>query len=171
MGRAEMDDQKERILELNASEVFLLCGKIPNEGVDFTGNDIMAAPLLLKLFNVFNALIKDDGMEEGTLCISVTEKEAWLLRKYVSPSDADGSGRPIGLMLLRKIHCILLDFNPLITREELDNILPTVPIEEMERIEEERRKHRESAESGPKKEPDNSADKDPGPCSGTGEKS
>ncbi len=109
------------ILRLNGEEVLLLCSRIKNSDVDFATGTPIAANLLLKLFSVFNELVTEEGFNMQEKPVSLTEKELWLLRSYVSPSDRISDINPLlGIRLMRKIHELLIQANCDFRFEELE---------------------------------------------------
>ena len=100
-----------KMLMLGGEEAMLLVARIKNDDTDFEGNQALASTLLPGIFIIFNEFVAEQGISEGESPICIDEREAWLLRKYVQPSDFDSCGRPLGVRLLRKIHAILISYS------------------------------------------------------------
>lgn len=100
-----------KILLLNADEAMLLVSRIKNDDRDFETQTPIAKVLLLKLFSIFNELVKDGELRPGESPLGATEKELWLMRQCVEVGDKSPKGKNIGIPLLRKIHQLLIELN------------------------------------------------------------
>ncbi|MBI2911785.1 MAG: hypothetical protein HYY05_06550 [Chloroflexi bacterium] len=112
------DDERTLTIKLTPVEVIYLTDSIANSDVDQgdvespTRLQALARPLLLKLGSAYCELVGPSGYDAtGTATISITEREAWLLRGKVQTGSMGIDKSVIGVALLRKLYSLLLEFN------------------------------------------------------------
>lgn len=112
---------KELTLYLNGEEALLLCSRVKNWDVDFVSGALIAPYLLLRLFSAFNELVTDKGFSMQEMPVVVSERELWLLRNYVQPSDRITEKNPLlGIKLMKKLHALILEANCDVGLEQIE---------------------------------------------------
>lgn len=110
------------LLSLTADEIMLLTDRIQAADVGVEPHGLSAYPLLLRLGSAYLDAFGDGTKREGTIPLSVSEAEAWLLRSKVSSGDKSPSDALLGVKLLCKIFRVLLAYNPLMEVPEAGGV-------------------------------------------------
>jgi hypothetical protein len=104
-------------IELSGLEVIHLSDSIANDEVakGLPERDAyvpLARQTLLLLGSAYRELIFPQGVSSGTVCIQVSEEQAWLFRSKVRTGDLAIDGKTnIGIPLLLKLYELLARFN------------------------------------------------------------
>src|SRR3990167_7321909 len=95
--------ETERKLALNYKEIMLLADRLKSPQTTVLG---------LKLAKAFLFLLNRKQINEKKLYkMPVSETEIWLISAVISPYDIDSGGKPLGLLLLKKVFRIAVDYS------------------------------------------------------------
>ena len=94
------------MLELSAEEIYAIDLSVRNDDVE--DDRRVAKPLLLRVGAAWMVMMEPTS--PGTIAISVTEPEAWLLRDRV-PIMVMVGNKPVGLTLKAKLYRLLMQFD------------------------------------------------------------
>jgi hypothetical protein len=147
-------------IELSGLEVIHLSDSIANDEVakGLPERDAyvpLARQTLLLLGSAYRELIFPQGVSSGTVCIQVSEEQAWLFRSKVRTGDLAIDGKTnIGIPLLLKLYELLARFNSEL--EITASIETEPPINEEARNYLRELKEAHNARSNPHPDPDSS---------------